>query len=32
MGRNTGKICWVQVRKCLRNHSKELVIKGQKKK
>lgn len=32
MGRNTGKIYWVQVRKCLRNHSEELVIKRQKKK
>lgn len=32
MGRNTGKICWVQIRKCLKDHSKELVVvKGQKK-
>lgn len=32
MGRNTDKICWVQIRKCLKDHSKELVVvKGQKK-
>ena len=32
MGRNTGKVGWDQVRKCLKGYSKELVVvKGQKK-
>lgn len=32
MGKNTGKTHWVQVRKCRKDHSEELiVVKGQKK-
>lgn len=32
MGRNTGKVGWDQLRKCLKGYSKEpVVVKGQKK-
>lgn len=32
MGRNTGKVCWHLVRKCLKGCSEELVIMKDKKK
>lgn len=32
MGRNTGKVCWHLVRKCLKGHSEELVMMKDKKK